>query len=710
MQNNAARFDLTLLMNEDEKNIHGSLEYNASLFDRDHVQQMMEHFQNLLQAIVDDPNQLIRTLQMFPNSAYRDAVAHTPGQNIDVLKLFDDQVACIPDGPALYVENESLSYSKVYEQSISLAQRLSTIHIKPQRYVGLLFDGSPLVATAILGALRANTPYILLDSKSMKENGLKLLETAHIDGIITYKHLVALLPASTPNVLLLDDLAAAHEEVQQYGEPTHYDEDIVSISYEYPATFQYATCWQRQTINTLLNHFQLRQWGKEGYKWAIWPPYTSPLFSSQLLFSLVSGGAIKIVPNDVRLNGSAYCAWLTEHEIQAAYLPPSMLGDLLLWARNNKTSPLRLLITHGEQLSEQRSSELLHYWPDRHIVAGFGPFHNNHWTTLYAVQPASPPRRTPVLHLPVDGATYVLLDAYMQPVPQGVVGDLYVTSTSIKQSYLTIPEYMTARFAIDPHNPAGAPLYKTQYRARLLRNGSLELAGHEGQENSFEGMRLWLQETTFALLTHPDVRDAAVVQQDGPKETQQLVAYVSLAPTTNTQETLSGIRMSMEQMLPLYMQPAIYSVVDHLPLHNDGGINYQALPTITSAPSAATSSDSASPQSQLEQEIAEVWKQVLQIDEVGRNDTFFDRGGHSILLIRLQGELQSKLGKSISILDLFQYPTISQFASHFQNSQAQQNVEQAQVDQIRTRSEKQQEILQRQQIRNKERRRGHGTF
>ncbi|HEU5378874.1 MAG TPA: phosphopantetheine-binding protein, partial [Ktedonobacteraceae bacterium] len=286
-------------------------------------------------------------------------------------------------------------------------------------------------------------------------------------------------------------------------------------------------------------------------------------------------------------------------------------------------------------------------------------------------------------------------------------GEIYLAGTETARDSYAGSAAMAERFLVSPFDTRGEHLYKTGDYARYLPDGKLELVGRTRQFVEIQGLRIWPDEIAAVLMAHPDVHQAVVLARENVPGNKRLVAYVVPEAEAEVARVRTNLQSFIKEQLPTACAPSVLVILENMPLDRHGVVISTALPESdgeqTDGPSAK-----AAPGSKLESDIAAVWRHILKIEHVGVEDNFFDRGGHSLLMIRLHNELQSSLKLDISILDLFKYPTIRSLAKYIQQEQPEQQL-QVEAQQIYSRTDRQKEALQRQKMLMKERRKSYGT-
>jgi acyl-CoA synthetase (AMP-forming)/AMP-acid ligase II len=269
---------------------------------------------------------------------------------------------------------------------------------------------------------------------------------------------------------------------------------------------------------------------------------------------------------------------------------------------------------------------------------------------------------------PIANTRIYVLDANHQPVPVGVPGELYIGGAGVAAGYLNRPDLTAERFVRDRFvNEAGGRLYRTGDSARYGTDGTIEFLGRVDQQVKLRGFRIELGEIETVLASHAAVAQAAVMAREDRPGDRYLAAYVR--PTTASVPTGPALRDFLRERLPDYMVPSTFTALESFPLTPNGKVDRRRLPEPDGGRSAARQSLVA-PSSQLEVTIARVWRDVLGLDEVGVDDNFFDLGGHSLMVVRVQTRLRGILDRDIPIVEMFQYPTIRAMATHLSQAPA----------------------------------------
>jgi hypothetical protein len=335
-----------------------------------------------------------------------------------------------------------------------------------------------------------------------------------------------------------------------------------------------------------------------------------------------------------------------------------MVHSLLLrQATGTQLDSLRCAIVAGEPCPPELPRQHFEILPSTSLFNEYGPTEATVWTTAHKCAPQDPATTVPIGR-PVPNAQTYVLDNQLQPVPVGVAGELYIGGEGVARGYRNNAAQTAERFVPHPYSTEpGARLYATGDLARYQPDGKLEFLGRRDQQIKIRGYRIELNEIEAALSDHPLVRETVVVKHES-----RIVAYLTAVEPPAT-EDLRELREFLGDRLPEYMLPSQFVLLDAMPLGTNGKVNRNALPA-PGASRPALRASYAAPQTPLEQTIAAVWREFLQLDTVGVNDIFFELGGHSLMLVLVHETLQQRLKREVPVADMFRFPTVRALAQH----------------------------------------------
>ena len=698
-----AKFDLTLYLKPTSKGIQGKWIYNSDLFDPTTIDQLHEHFQQLLAAIATNPNQSIADLPMLTNLKRQQLLDLIPTseQHRCLHHLFEAQVAQFPDRIALVFEDQSITYQELNNRANQLAHYLQSLGVVTNQSIGLYVERSIEMIVGILGILKAGGAYVPIDPSNPAERSAYILQDAQIKVLVTQSGLqpnladcvggsgafaFAIASAVRGSVICLD------RDLQTY--PAH---NLGRIGQ--PADLAYAIYTSGSTgqpKGVLVNHQNVARLFTATEDWYhfnqhdVWTLFHSFAFDFsvwEIWGALLSGGKLVIVPYFVSRDPTAFYQLLATEQVTVLNQTPSAFYQLSKIDRQLHLShklSLRLVVFGGEALNLPS----LGSWFDRHgdtmpqLVNMYGITETTVHVTYQPLTRADLESTASLIGLPIPDLQVYLLDADLHPVPMGTSGEMYVGGAGVAQGYLRREELTRERFIPDPFSKdPQARLYKTGDLARYLPDGNLEYIGRIDHQVKIRGFRIELGEIEALLSQHPDITENVVIVREDLPGDKRLVAYLVIQ---NRQLTTNQLQEFLAAQLPTYMIPSIFAIVPALPLTVNGKVDRRALlanqieskvigreqdltahSSIESTLPDPNQITSSTPQQSTSAILVAIWSQVLGRPQVGIDDNFFELGGHSISILQVAAAARQQLGGvEIPVVKLFQYPTIAKLTAY----------------------------------------------
>ncbi len=662
-----APFDLMMLAAEAPDGLAVTIEYSTELFDTTTIARMAECYRTLLESITASPKQRVSDLPILPE-AHREQLLR--GWNATSVpypdraclhQLFEQQVECTPETVAVASGEEQLTYHQLNQRANQLAHFLQEQGVGPDTLVGVCLEPSVQMVVALLGILKAGGAYLPLDPTYPGERLAFMLADARPVLLVTRLGLRSRLPDFTGLKICLD--AGKNSLLAQPktnpASPTTTDH-LAYVMYTSGSTgIPKGVALAHRGVVSLLTDFQQRQAIQPGQRCSWW---TSPSFDVSVyeIFSpLLAGGSLQVIPENIRLDAPRLLDWFQAHHICSAYLPPFFLADFAAWVQSHSdASPLHRLLVGVEPIPDALLTRLSAQLPTLCIINGYGPTETTICSTVYWVDPTHPfPGNTPIGR-PVANTQIYLLDRALQPVPVGVVGELYIGGVGLARGYLNQPELTAQRFIQSPFRP-GERLYRSGDLARYLPDGTLMFVGRSDTQVKLNGIRIELGEIETTLTQHPLVKQAAVLLHEQPPKGKYLVAYV--VPTQDPPPSPGELRQFLTQRLPHAMVPATFVLLDVFPLTSSGKVDRKAFPIPHNLQTKQGNAYRA-PQTNAEQTLVAIWQQVLGVEPVGVDDNFFELGGDSIMTIEIV-IYAAEAGLHLSPQHVFQAPTVAGLAA-----------------------------------------------
>jgi len=661
-----AKFDLTLFIETTDSGTVATLEYNRDLFETSTIDRMLGHFQTLLEGIVTDPKQRISQLPLLTEGERNHLLQ--PGQTTVQPSLFPqqfaEQAAQTPSAITVTCGEQEWSYQALNRYANQLAHYLQQQGVGPEVLVGIAMERSPELLMGLLGILKAGGAYVPLDTTQPQQRLQLVLDDAQVPLVLTQQHLVNTLPETQATVIRLD---THWQEIANQSD----ESPITPISPENLAYTIYTSGSTGTPKGVAIAHRGLANyldWAKQAYPVAegqgslVHSSIAVDMTITGMFLPLLAGTCVELLPEDSVTMETLGQKLRNGCQYSLIKITPAQLGWL-----THQLSPeqargaAKAFIIGGENLV----SETVAFWqdasPETQLVNEYGPTETVVGCCVYFLPSQQSHSGSIPIGQPITNTELYILDSYLQPVPVGVAGELYIGGEGLARGYLNRPELTAERFLPNPFSETGSRLYQTGDLARYQADGAIEFLGRIDNQVKVRGFRIELGDIESALEQHTAIRETTVIAQG-----EQLVAYV--VPQTQS-PNVSELRSFLRDKLPDYMVPTHFVPLTALPLSRTGKVDYQALPSPQpTRPELAVSYQA--PQTHIEQQIAAIWQEVLGVEQVGIHDNFFDLGGHSLLVVQVREKLHERLQQDLSVVDLFEYPTVHALATYCRQSSA----------------------------------------
>jgi len=655
------QFDLSLFFAEADGAVSIAARYHTDLFDESTVARLAGHYRTLLGGVVDNPTRPVLDLPLLADAEREQLVTwnDVPGDYPNdrcLHHLFEEQVARTPEAVAVVSGEDRITYAELNRRANRLAFALRRRGVGPEVTVGICLKRSVDMVAALFGVLKAGGAYVPFDSAYPKGRLAAMREDAGIAVLVTETDLADLVPPEATTRLLVDGDGEAIA-----GEP---DENLPGGAH--PDNLAYVIYTSGSTgrpKGVAIEHHSavaLVSWARR----VVRPEYFARVLAAtsisfdvsvfEIFATLGCGGAIVLAPNllEAPLVPAA-------DEITMVMAVPSPMAELVRTGRVPRS--VRAVWLAGECLPNRLAQDLYGHPSVEEVVNVYGPSEDTTYSTLAVVPRGA--TEPPLIGRPLPGTQAYVLDDRSRPVPVGVYGELCIGGAGLARGYLGRPDLTAEKFIPDPFGRRpGGRLYRTGDLARFRPDGNLELLGRADHQVKVRGFRVELGEIEAALAEHPRVRDAIVVFRENGSGEKRLAAYLVQGggPIPVTE-----LRRFLKERLPDYMVPSWFVFLESFPLTPNGKVDRAALPPPDGGrPQLEVAY--AEPEAGPEQRVAAIWREVLNLGAVGRDDNFFDIGGHSLLLARVQDRLEAELRREVPIVELFRYPTVRSLASYLQ--------------------------------------------
>ena len=664
-----AKFDLTVAWEEIPAatgELLGSVEYDIDLFDRATVERMTAHYLAVIEAALDAPAVPVSRLDVIGDAELTAGFRPPMSAAADALhELIEVAAACRPHHIAVRQETDSLRYAELATRSDRVARYLAGRGVRPGDTVAVRLERSTAWPVALIGVLKAGAAFLPLDVAAPPERAAYLLADSRAVLVLGSRSTDAPAVNGLPFVALEDAVeeAAVGDAVPPL--PRVHRLATAYVLYTSGTTGRpRGVCVSHanlvHTLSAVADRYELT--GED--RVLQFAALTFDVMAEELFATLIRGATV-VLPSPGPVPGIDELTTLARRELLSVLnLPASYWHEWVsLIDRYPPTScpALRLVVVGSERVD---ASSLVRWQAAAGQVRwlnAYGPTEATITATVH--EPKRPTEAiggTVPIGLPLPGVRAYVLDDALRPAPSGTTGELYLGGPGVALGYLSDPASTAAAFLPDPWGAPGDRMYATGDRARRLPGGVMDFLGRGDDQVKLRGFRIELGEVEAALVAHPAVREAAVLLREDTPGHPKLVGYVSLGRDL----PVSRLREHLSDRLPGYMVPSGIVVLDQLPRSDRGKIDRPALPAPATTTVSADERPGERPDAGLAGTIAAIWCQVLAVPQVGHDDNFFDAGGTSLLLIRVQARLAEALGRPVPVVDLFRFPTVRSLAQH----------------------------------------------
>ncbi|MBP2455951.1 amino acid adenylation domain-containing protein [Mycolicibacterium lutetiense] len=631
--------------------IDGSVEFRTDVFDAATIETLIQRMQRMLAVMTADPAQRLSLVDVLDaaDCVRLDAVGHRavltrPVVESSIPAVFAGQVVRAPDAVAVSFEGVSLSYRELDEASNRLAHSLSAQGARPGECVALMLERSARAVVAILGVLKSGAAYLPIDPAHPDARVEFMLADAAPVAVITTAGLAERLHGSGVSVIDVEDPRV--DSQSSAALPVPAPDDVAHIIYTSGTTgTPKGVAVTHQNVTRLFDGMDV---GIELGPQQVWSACSSLAFDYsvwEIWGALLHGGRLVVVPESVTRSPRDLQALVVAEGVTVLSQTPSAVGVLDPQVLGSVSA---LMVA-----AEACPPDVVDRWaPGRVMVNGYGPTETTVYATISA--PLQAGSGVVPIGVPVPGAALFVLDRWLRPVPPGVVGELYVAGRGVGVGYVRRAGLTASRFVACPFGAPGARMYRTGDLVSWGPDGQLRYAGRADEQVKIRGYRIELGEIQSALADVEGVQQAVVIVREDQPGDKRLVGYITGSADP------AVVRAQLSQRLPAYMVPAAVVVLDAVPLTVNGKLDKRALP----APEYTDTDRYRAPSTATEEILAGIYAQVLGLERVGIDDSFFDLGGDSLTAMRLIAAVNAGLDAAVSVRTLFDAPTIAALAPH----------------------------------------------
>jgi amino acid adenylation domain-containing protein len=655
------KFDLEVYLRDTPDGIRGTLVYSPELFEPAFISRMVYHFQQLFEKAMVEPDSELTTLSLLDDAEYRQVIEEwndttAPVPEGSIQQIFEREMAARPDAIALEFGDEQISYRALNQQANKLAQRLRREGVGPEVFVGVMLERSSELIVALLGITKAGGAYVPINLTDPQKRIEFVLDDAGARVVVTRRQLAANLTGENLKDLTLVYVDELSEESSEDPQVNSIPDNLAYLMYTSGSTGipKGVGITQRNIIGFVKAANYASLTSDEIFLQIC--PVSFDMSTLEIWGALLNGGRLVVFPPTLP-SLSELGEYLTRTQVTSVVLTTGLFHQFID-ANVSNIGAVRQLLTGGDALSPTHARRGLEQMDNVTIVNGYGPTESTVFACCYPVERDRIATSVPIGR-PVSNTRLYIINA-MQPAGVGERGELFIGGHGLGRGYHRRPDQTAERFQPDPYGPEpGARLYRTGDAARYLNDGMIQFLGRIDDQVKISGFRIEPREISAVLSTHPSLTAAAVVVREDNPGQKFLVAYV--VGNTETTPNSDELRGYLKERLPEYMVPSVYVPLEALPLTANGKVDWRALP----APQVSLTRagrEYVAPRNDLQQQLVDIWEELFKLHPIGITDNFFELGGHSLQMIMLVARVEERLGKRVTMAELFDDPTIEHLA------------------------------------------------
>ena len=665
--------------------------YNKRYFSNDSIDRLLHHVQTIIQAFAENPDQIIDSLPLITKEEFKllekwQGKTKPPQTGPPVHRMFENQAFSSPYKDAVVCKTERSSYQEINSRANRLAHYLLENASSPGALHGIYIDRSVEMVVAIMAVLKSGAGYVPLDPTYPAKRIAYMISDAKPETILTVNRLLSKLPESNSSAICIDDESIGTDHFSD-SNPDSF-EDFESIAYVI-----YTSGTTGYPKGVMISHGNLRNSTMERIQYYKKRAERFLLLSSISFDSSVAGifgtlcqGGSLYIPEQEKYRDVSYISDLIDKNSISHILAIPSLYQHLLQFYGTKIRSLKTVIVAGEPCPHNLVEKHLSLLPHTQLFNEYGPTEATVWSTVFDCSTRYASNSVPIGR-PIGNLQVYLLDKCLRQVPPGIPGELHLAGASLSPGYLNQPDLTAERFISVSFNHREQRVYKTGDLVRFNDDGALEFLGRNDDQIKLRGYRIELGEIETALKSSSPIHQAAVLPKKSSRHQIKTSEIAEEAPT----DSISGftafielqqgkkieideIKSSLARILPDYMIPADFIVMDSLPLSPNGKINRRLLPDPTRIEGEQESAV-FEPKTPLQIKIAKIWCEVLDLKTVDMNNNFFDLGGHSLLAVTLFAQIKRETRLDLPLAMLFTSPTLADLTENISREVHQRHAE-----------------------------------
>ncbi|HVM89005.1 MAG TPA: amino acid adenylation domain-containing protein [Puia sp.] len=662
-------FEIFVNATGSEKSLVLEWSYNTQLFKPATIKKMMDEFEFLLESIIKDPLQKIGSLPVLSNAeeqkkfaAFNNTLTAYAAQKT-VVDIFREQAVKTPDQVALRLANEVMTYAELDNQSNRLARCLIEKGVKNSDNIGLIASRGFDMIVAMYGIMKTGAAYVPIEPDYPLDRQQYILRQSDVQFLVTDEDDEIRNAISAERYLNIRSV-----NLNSYSDkPVNAKIDSTQLAYTI-----YTSGSTGRPKGVMIEHHSvvnLIEWVNKTFDIG---REDRLLFITSMCFDLAvydvfgmlaAGGTVVIAQKDEIQDVRKLQQMLLEYKITFWDSVPTTLDYLVKEMEMGKRSylqeSLRTVFLSGDWIPVSLPERLKKYFPNARFVSLGGATEGTIWSNYFIVDEVKSQWKSIPYGRPLQNNFFYILNEQLQPVPVGVIGELYIGGVGVARGYANDPEKTNYAFVKDPfNNKAGGRMYRTGDLGRMMPDMYMEFIGRKDSQVKIRGFRVELGEIENVLLQYKGIKHCVVVAKENKKGTKRLVAYVVVNGTFDKKEVTAYLKSKLTD----YMVPELFIQIDNIPLSDNGKVDRKRLPD----PDEMQDDDKKElvlPQTQIEKLVAGIFAELLGLEKVGVTDDFFELGGHSLIAAQVMSRIEQETGKKLPLTTLFKYSTVKQLAS-----------------------------------------------
>jgi amino acid adenylation domain-containing protein len=670
-------YDLSLEAVEEDENIRCNLIYDPELFESQTIVRMAKHYQVIINAVLTDPEQNISDISLLTDDErdqlireWNNTAASYP-DNLCIHQAFEKQAAQTPEAIAVIQGKKQISFQELNRRANQLAHHLRSLGVQHGSLVGISIDRSIDMIVGLLAVLKAGGAYVPLDPTYPKERLAYMLSDSNIPVLLTMRSTLMKLPETDAMAVCLDSEWERISVNSEANLPNKSTPDQVAYvvytsgSTGTPKGVQGLHRGAMNRFNWMWENYSFKETETCCQKTAL--SFVDSIW--EIFGPLLKGVKTVIIPDEIVKDAYKLIEALAQNCVTRIVLVPSLLKVILnVYSDLQKYLPkLNFWISSGETSPKELALHFKKVLPQSTLLNLYGSSEVSADVTFFDTKFINKKHLRVPIGRPIANTQIYILDAHLNSMPIGIVGEIYVGGEGLSGGYLNLPKLTKNRFIKNPfRDDTNALLFKTGDLGKYLPDGNIDLVGRVDHQVKIRGYRIEIGEIEFALQKLHGVDQAIVTTVESPSGETRLAAFT--VPSKPEGLNAVKLRAALRSFLPEYMIPSFITILEKIPLTPSGKVDRLNLPDPFKAQKMLPET-SAPPRSELEKNILNIWKEVLHIKIAGIDDNFFDLGGHSLLLAQVHSRLEKIVQSNISIVDLFQYPTVASLSQFITSRQ-----------------------------------------